>query len=444
MSNQYKEGPQITSSLTPATAMSQRGGVASSERLAQIKEQVAPDEGPSMADTIKEARMRLINQATGGVDPFVAWLSAKSRGGVDKYANAADAMNQAYAQRDASEEAKNLKLLDYSIKEGEARTAEAKDKADEAYRTGMLNVERAKLGVVEAASPAGKQALDEGYKPGTPEFAKRVREIAAAEKQNSGNDYGQGIVFRLSDGQKVQTRFNKESGYEYLNKDNKYVPIPYDAKPTTAGSGNPLDIKSFTTMRKDLYAENQGLQRLDSYMSTVNTADQGYALMADKVLANINTFFKGDLSEEQFATIKGSAQLQALLGLNREDIVGPGVMTEYDAQRILQALGGDVSSLRNKEVVKSVLKEMFESKRGRAEILKDSLVLSAPVYDMDPSEFKIYEPKVIGKEEKEKIATLSDEDKSRDKARKAIAANPSAKPQILQKLRDAGISVEGL
>jgi len=166
--------------------------------------------------------------------------------------------------------------------------------------------------------------------------------------------------------------------------------------------------------------------------------------MADKVFANMNTFFKNDLSNEQFATIKGSAQLQALLGLNREDIVGPGVMTEYDAQRILQALGGDVSVLRNKEVVKSVLKEMFESKRGRAEILKDSLVLSAPVYDMDPKEFQIYEPKVLGKEEKERIAASSNEDKSRDGARKAIAANPSAKPQILQKLRDAGISVEGL
>jgi hypothetical protein len=128
MSNQYEEGPQITSSLTPATAMSQPEGMASSERLAQIKEKVAPDEGPSISDTIKEARMKLINQATGGVDPFVAWLSAKSRGGRDKYANAADAMNQAYAQRDASEEAKNLKLLNYSIEEAKAINEEAKYK----------------------------------------------------------------------------------------------------------------------------------------------------------------------------------------------------------------------------------------------------------------------------------------------------------------------------
>jgi len=180
MSNQDEEGPQIRSSFTPATAMSQPGGMASSERLSQIKEEVAPDEGPSMSDTVKEARMRLINQATGGVDPFVAWLSAKSRGGRDKYANAADAMNEAYAQKDASEEAKNLKLLNYSIEENRARASEAKDKADEIYRTGMLKVEQDKLGVVGAASPAGKQALDEGFKPGTPEFAKRVREIAAA------------------------------------------------------------------------------------------------------------------------------------------------------------------------------------------------------------------------------------------------------------------------
>jgi len=181
MSNQDSEPPRLESSFVPTSvAMPQSGGMSSRERLSQIKEEVAPDEDPSIADTIKEARMRLLNQATGGVHPFVAYLTAKSRGGVDKYANAADAMNQAYAQRDASEEAKNLKLLDYSIKEGEARASEAKNKADETYRSGMLKVEQDKLGVVEAASPAGKQALDEGFKPGTPEFAKRVREIAAA------------------------------------------------------------------------------------------------------------------------------------------------------------------------------------------------------------------------------------------------------------------------
>jgi hypothetical protein len=148
MSNQDPEPSRLESSFVPTSvAMPQSGGMSSRERLSQIKEEVAPDEAPSIADTIKEARMRLLNQATGGVHPFVAYLTAKSRGGVDKYANAADAMNQAYAQRDASEEAKNLKLLDYSIKEGEARASEAKNKADEAYRTGMLKVEQDKLKV---------------------------------------------------------------------------------------------------------------------------------------------------------------------------------------------------------------------------------------------------------------------------------------------------------
>jgi len=151
MSNQDEEGPQIRSSFTPATAMSQPGGMASSERLSQIKEEVAPDEGPSVSDTIKEARMRLINQATGGVDPFVAWLSAKSRGGRDKYANAADAMNEAYAQRDASEEAKNLKLLNYSIEEIKARNEESR------YQAGLKAKEPKSPDLYYKIGPDGKQ-----------------------------------------------------------------------------------------------------------------------------------------------------------------------------------------------------------------------------------------------------------------------------------------------
>ena len=68
-----------------------------------------------------------------------------------------------------------------------------------------------------------------------------------------------------------------------------------------------------------------------------------------------------ELSEEEILRRVVSGQTQGLIGKVREDVVGPGVMTENDALRVLAALGGDATKiLGNPEVARRMLGEIHE------------------------------------------------------------------------------------
>lgn len=207
------------------------------------------------------------------------------------------------------------------------------------------------------------------------------------------DDVQQSGAFQLESGDIVQGRFNKATkDYEYKGPDGKYIPLPPTARPTTPGAGGPLSRKQYNTDKLAFNDEVQGLKKIDAYMGTVQDASQGIELVADKVARAANTMFQQPLSKEQLAAVKSGAQLQALLGSFRTDIVGPGVMTEYDAQRVLQALGGDATLLRDKELVRSVLTDMLAAKRQRTELMRSNLMGSAATYGDTIDSFVIPDP----------------------------------------------------
>jgi hypothetical protein len=85
--------------------------------------------------------------------------------------------------------------------------------------------------------------------------------------------------------------------------------------------------------------------------------------MADKFATNFKTLLSsGNLTREQLATASATGQLQALLGANRLEILGGGVLTGNDALRIIASAGGDVDALQNKEVVQQAIARMYNDK----------------------------------------------------------------------------------
>jgi hypothetical protein len=57
-----------------------------------------------------------------------------------------------------------------------------------------------------------------------------------------------------------------------------------------------------------------------------------------------------------------------LLGLLRTEILGPGVLTEFDAQRIIDALGGDITSIfNNPEIVRQAVYDIAMDKMNKYE-----------------------------------------------------------------------------
>ena len=87
----------------------------------------------------------------------------------------------------------------------------------------------------------------------------------------------------------------------------------------------------------------------------------GVNFLKDQISGTFKTFFGKDLNPQELALVEGSAKFQQLLGKIRTEVLGPGVLTEIDAQRLIKALGG-FGPTSNPEAVKGILDSIIREK----------------------------------------------------------------------------------
>ena len=145
--------------------------------------------------------------------------------------------------------------------------------------------------------------------------------------------------------------------------------IPNVMQPSTVGEvGKAVpDGKELNKQINELQEENTTINTLLQYMQNRQNAPVGVRSLISNVTGNFVTFFKENpqtksLNAGQLATAEGKALLQGLLGRMRIDIVGGGVMTEQDALRVIQALGGNVDALQDPQKVARAIGNVLKRK----------------------------------------------------------------------------------
>lgn len=127
-------------------------------------------------------------------------------------------------------------------------------------------------------------------------------------------------------------------------------------KSHASGSRQMLTGSQLTKLEEDLREKKTTLDLFDRTLSKIDDINTGWRGMADDLRTNLKTFLQREnLTEEEFKRAVAKGEIQGLVGRAREDVVGPGVMTEQDALRIISALGGDLSILTNPQVLKEQL-----------------------------------------------------------------------------------------
>lgn len=211
-------------------------------------------------------------------------------------------------------------------------------------------------------------------------LANRIREQTRS--------FQQGGPVALPDGSVVQAVFDPTSAQYYYNGPQGMQPVPAGARPATASMGGPLSANQYTALETNLFKEDQGLKALNRYFETNEFRNQGFGLLADQLSANFKTLFDKGLSPQELAAQLAQGQLQGLIGLTKDTVVGGGVMTEQDAQRVIAYLGGDVNALTNKQRVAEALRYVFEEKKLNADFIRQQLERSAPYYGVRGYQFK--------------------------------------------------------
>ena len=174
---------------------------------------------------------------------------------------------------------------------------------------------------------------------------------------NTGNIYNaydtdDGIMVDV-DGQKKPFRNNMFGG-------------ELSANITTVGNLGDTNItgNAFIKMKGELETQENSLTKLVEYMQNVDSAPIGMEKLATQFGAYMKTILgDNNLSAEQLKQKIIEGEFQGLIGANRVEVVGGGVMTEQDAARIMLALGGDPASIStNPDVVIGLMSKIFAQK----------------------------------------------------------------------------------
>lgn len=191
--------------------------------------------------------------------------------------------------------------------------------------------------------------------------------MSGAQPGDSNSRYTPTGPYVDADGNIVgEGSFDRRTGTTSLNVPGQTSgqPIPAGARPATESSlsRNAMTGDQFLKLADEVRDTESSIRAVSRYFKNVNDSEQGWKLLANQFIGQLKTIFGKDVNQQEFTTLLQTGQLQGLLGRFRKEVVGGGVMTEQDALRVMSALGGDVSALRNPDVVAELLRNIVKDK----------------------------------------------------------------------------------
>jgi len=132
-----------------------------------------------------------------------------------------------------------------------------------------------------------------------------------------------------------------------------------------------------TNLKEEYDTALKDIPKFQQYIDTRgNMSDSGAQRLIDNFSAAFNSFTGKELTLTQRAQQLGKAQFRQLLGSLRLDILGPGVLTEFDRKVLEEAIGGFGPGTTNEmaiEIVKGVIEKRINRAKSVAKEYNDTL-----------------------------------------------------------------------
>jgi hypothetical protein len=213
---------------------------------------------------------------------------------------------------------------------------------------------------------------------GTDEDARAV--LRTLPNQSDGSEYQSKPYFVKNN--KTQemypVTFNKTAkGNKYfITKDGIDIPVTQDMFGEDGMSFEKLSEKdrisgaAFNTLSSNLTAEENSLNAISKYITDVESLPTGIQKWATQLSTDYKALFDQGLTADEIKQRLTEGTQQGLLGKLRLEIVGGGVMTEPDAQKIIARLGGlQASAFTNPQVVAEAMGEVLSEKYNNYQTL---------------------------------------------------------------------------
>lgn len=190
------------------------------------------------------------------------------------------------------------------------------------------------------------------------------------ERKNKGNEQDFAyIVQDTANGRNYNATVDAQGN---ITVDVDGVKMPYRSDMFGAGTrittvGNigstAMTRGAFYDLAQELQPLEESLRKLVKYNADVGSAPKGIEKIGLEFSAMMKTMLGAGLSPDELVQEVNAGRFQGQIGANRLEIVGGGVMTEQDAIRIINALGGDPSKITtNPEVVNALISDIIAQK----------------------------------------------------------------------------------
>ena len=120
----------------------------------------------------------------------------------------------------------------------------------------------------------------------------------------------------------------------------------------------------FNAAYEEITGQQKGVRSLENFVNALDGVEGGFKGFFQRRKADIQAIIGSEVDETAAALKLLDAMQQGQLGALRLEVVGPGVMTEQDAQRLIAYMGGSLQNITTSpELVKKAMASVLRDKK---------------------------------------------------------------------------------
>jgi hypothetical protein len=206
------------------------------------------------------------------------------------------------------------------------------------------------------------------------QYQGRIADIVAVGGVETFNPGG---IFRRADGtgDPISTIVDARGNYyRHDAKGNRVKLNLSEYSPSSRSESNTLSPDGFRKISTDIVNQQNQINSINEFLkSTEGLSRSGLQRVVEGFTSKVKTALGLPLSEAENALGEGKARQQRLLGAIRNEILGPGVLTDQDAERLYQAMDGDIRNISTN--IDRVRKALFAIVNEKNNLYKQDLDL---------------------------------------------------------------------
>ena len=137
----------------------------------------------------------------------------------------------------------------------------------------------------------------------------------------------------------------------------------YKVSTSSIQSKGVMGVKDLRDTVPKLQESENALRQGQMFLDKIEDFEGGFEGKMRNLKSKFSTFFGQELTPQELARMAALGSQEGLLGAFRREVVGPGVLTEPDAQRVMARLGGYAGDwTANPELIARAVKEVMDEK----------------------------------------------------------------------------------